>query len=191
MSGEQVAAATTISFGFYNINLSDFGSYDPEILKLSEVGDVMERASSGGCFAIDNNSDSGITDYLTFDPNNYTASDGTTKFYTSAELKSVLPVEYKAIQIASASLLTNSEGTILSTFDQWPLYSIKLQWVPAQTYTLNYDLNGGTGTAIASRKQQLEKAYSLENPSDWTKKGYEFNGWSFSSDRSGSHTACG
>lgn len=186
MSGEQVAAATTIEFGYYsNIDLSKIESYTPESLQLSEVGDEMERASSGGCFAIDNNSDSGITDYLTFDPNNYTASDGTTKFYTSAELKSVLPVEYKAIQIASASLLTNSEGTILSTFDQCPLYSIKLQWVPAQTYTLNYDLNGGTGTAIASRKQQLEKAYSLENPSDWTKKGYAFNGWSFSSDRSG------
>lgn len=184
MSGEQVAAATTISFGVNDIDLSKIS--DSTSLQLSEVGDVMERASSGGCFAIDNNSDSGITDYLTFDSNNYIASDGTTKFYTSAELKSDLPVEYKAIQIASASLLTNSEEeTILDTYDRWPLYSIKLQWVPAKTYTLNYDLNGGTGTAIASRKQQLEKAYSLENPSDWTKKGYEFNGWSFSKDGSG------
>lgn len=186
MSGEQVAAATTISFGVYNINLSDFGSYDSEILKLSEVGDVMKWASSGGCFAIDNNSDSGITDYLTFDSNNNIASDGTTKFYMSAELKSDLPVEYKAIQIVSASLLSDSEGSaITDTYESLPLYSIKLQWVPAETYTLNYDFNGGTGTAIASRKQQWEKAYSLENPSDWTKKGYEFNGWSFSSDRSG------
>ena len=87
MSGEQVAAATTISFGVSNIDLSTISSYPSTSLQLSEVGDVMERASSGGCFAIDNNSDSGITDYLTFDPNNYTASDGTTKFYTSAELK--------------------------------------------------------------------------------------------------------
>lgn len=186
MSGEQVAAATTISFGVNNIALSTISSYPSTSLQLSEVGDAMERASSGGCFAIDNNSDSGITDYLTFDPNNYTASDGTTKFYTSAELTTDLPVDYKAIQIVSASLLSDSEGeNIQDTYDSYPLYSIKLQWVPAQTYTLNYDLNGGTGTAIASRKQQLEKAYSLENPSDWTKKGYEFNGWSFSSDRSG------
>lgn len=184
MSGEQVAAATTISFGVNDIDLSKISSYASTSLQLSEVGDVMKWASSGGCFAIDNNSDSGITDYLTFDSNNYIASDSTTKFYTSAELTTDLPVEYKAIQIVSASLLYDSGGEpILDTYESWQLYSITLQWVPAQTYTLNYDFNGGTGTAIASRKQQWEKAYSLEYPPDWTKKGYAFYDWSFSSDR--------
>lgn len=190
MSGERVAAATTINFGdngTNDIKLSDIarGNVNLEGLLLSEKGDIMQRSTSGGCFAIDNDSASGITDYLTLNPNNYIASDGTTKFYTSAELKSDLPVEYKAIQIVSAKKLSNSEGDILDTYERYPLYSIKLQWVPAETYTLYYDLNGGTGTAIASRKQQWNKAYSLEKPSDWTRKGYAFNGWSFSKDGTG------
>lgn len=187
MSGERVAAATTINFGdngTNDIKLSDIasGNVNLEGLLLSEKGDIMQRSTSGGCFAIDNDSASGITDYLTLNPDNYIATDGTTKFYTSAELTTDLPVEYKAIQIVSAKKLSNSEGDILDTYERYPLYSIKLQWVPAQTYTLYYDLNGGTGTAIASRKQQWNKAYSLEKPSDWTRKGYAFNGWSFSKD---------
>ncbi|MBO5451716.1 MAG: InlB B-repeat-containing protein [Lachnospiraceae bacterium] len=178
MSGEQVAAATTIEFGYNsNIDLSKIESYTPESLQLSEVGDVMERASSGGSFVIDKeNSALGITDYFSFSTE--TASDNTTTYYKLATLNKALPVDYKAIQISGSS-----QTDINSTWGQ--VYSITLQWVPAETYTLNYDLNGGTGTAIASRKQQWEKAYSLENPSDWTKKGYAFYDWSFSSDRSG------
>lgn len=172
MSGEQVAAATTISFGVSNIDLSTISSYPSTSLQLSEVGDVMERASSGGSFVIDKeNSALGITDYFSFSTE--TALDNTTTYYKLATLNKALPVDYKAIQISGSS-----QTDISSTWGQ--VYSITLQWVPAETYTLNYDLNGGTGTAIASRKQQWEKAYSLENPSDWTKKGYEFNGWSFS-----------
>lgn len=184
MSGEQVAAATTIEFGYYsNIDLSKIESYTPESLQLSEMGDVMKETTSGGSFVIDKeNSASGITDYFSFSPG--TAEDGTTIYYTLATLNKALPVDYKAIQISGSSPLQNSEGAYINS-SSGRVYSITLQWVPAETYTLNYDLNGGTGTAIASRKQQWEKAYSLENPSDWTKKGYAFNGWSFSSDRSG------
>lgn len=184
MSGEQVAAATTIKFGDYSdIVLSNIGSYTPESLQLSEMGDAMKEDTSGGSFVIDKeNSASGITDYFSFSEG--TAEDGTTTYYKLATLDKALPVDYKAIQISGSSPLQNSEGRYINS-SSGQVYSITLQWVRAETYTLNYDLNGGTGTAIASRKQQWEKAYSLENPSDWTKKGYEFNGWSFSSDRSG------
>ncbi|MGN0245770.1 MAG: InlB B-repeat-containing protein [Lachnospiraceae bacterium] len=181
MSGERVAAATTISFG-NNVVAGhiDLSNYTSGSLQLSEVGDAMEWASSGGSFVIDADSDSGIKDCFTYAE--HTATDNTTIFYTSATLKN-LPVDYKAIQISSARVLQDSQGNnIISSYDYNEIYSIKLQWVPAQTYTLYYDLNGGTGTAIASRKQQWEKAYSLEKTSDWTRKGYAFNGWSFSKD---------
>ena len=106
-SGEQVAAATTIKFGDYSdIVLSNIGSYTPESLQLSEVGDVMEEASSGGSFVIDKeNSASGITDYFSFSEG--TAVDGTTTYYTLATLNKALPVDYKAIQISGSSPLQN------------------------------------------------------------------------------------
>ena len=66
MSGEQVAAATTIKFGYdSNIDLSKIESYTPESLQLSEMGDAMKEDTSGGSFVIDKeNSASGITDYF-------------------------------------------------------------------------------------------------------------------------------
>ena len=196
MSGIRVSAATTIGFGNNDgeIKLSDIPSIAPESLQLSEVGDIMQRSSSGGCFAIDATSDSGIVNYLNLNAYDQPASDGKTTFYTSASLKADLPVEYKAIQIVSASVLYNSDGStpIRDTFgDSYLLYSIKLQWVKADTYTLNYDLNAGNGTAISSRKQQMEKNYSLENPSDLTRAGYKFVGWSFSKDGSGTTYTAG
>ena len=194
ISGERVAAATTINFGNNvaaghidladSVTLSSILKENPTRLQLSAVGDAMQHGSSGGSFVINENSDSGITDYLTPTPYENLAADGST-VYQSATISKKLPVDYKAIQISAASVLLNSDGEkVSSPGDSCPIYSITLKWVPAQTYTLNYNLNGGTGTAIASRKQQWGKAYTFEKPSDWTKKGYKLDGWSFSSDGS-------
>lgn len=182
MSGIRVSAGNMISLGINHTPIGDCVG-----MTLSEVGDGLEYGSSGGCFTIDSTSDEGIRDYFEFG-DSMEATDGVTAVYMSIQINKELPVEYQSIKIASISKIPDSSPNAdypYVTYNGDVVNSIVFQWVPIESYILNYNFNGGTGTAIASQKQLCSETYSVQNPSDLTRTGYEFAGWSFSADGSG------
>lgn len=169
MSGVRVSAAVIA------VGASDTSITDCVNKTFSEVGDGLEKKSSGGNFFI--NAASDIGEYLSPAKGGtgiYIPGD-TKDYYEKVTISKELPVEYKALQITSVDE-TNYRDT-----DSHLIYEITFAWVPAQVYTLNFDLNGGT-TGALSQKYQWNKTYVFPESDKFIRAGYELMGWSFSPD---------
>ena len=80
-----------------------------EGLIFSEVGDGLNRTSSGGNFALGDVD--AFKDYLNFTEGG-TAEDRKTKYYTQVKvISNIFPSEYEAIKISKSEPVTNDDGT--------------------------------------------------------------------------------
>lgn len=183
MSGGDVYAAQEYSFGDYAdyriadyVNEGQTQGNDIAGVVLS-AGDSIMQNDSGGYFSVVL-SDTTIGQYV-----NYSERNNGNVTYTNELTITEIPDEYDGIQVKEAKkteyLFDTGYYIKQLTFDWYRQYA---------RYNLTFDVNGGTTTGviddITNCKFGSNEYYPLPEIQP-ERQGYLFEGWSFSSDRSG------
>ncbi|MGN0340905.1 MAG: hypothetical protein ACI4D0_10480 [Lachnospira sp.] len=117
----------------------------------SEVGDGLNKTSSGGNFALGDGNLDAFKEYLTF-TEGYTASDGETVYYTKVEVQSNnFPSGYESIKISKCEAVTklSEDGTEtipVEVSGEDVLYRLTFEWVPKTTISVGIPTAMTTGT---------------------------------------------
>lgn len=117
----------------------------------SEVGDGLNKNSSGGNFALADGNLDMFKEYMTFTGGN-TASDGETVYYTKVEVKSNnFPSGYESIKISKCEAVTKSYEDGIETIPvevsgEGQLYRLTFEWVPKTTISVGIPMAMTKGT---------------------------------------------
>lgn len=117
----------------------------------SEVGDGLNKTSSGGNFALADGNLDIFKEYMTF-TEGYTASDNETVYYTKVEVKSNnFPSGYESIKISKCEAVTKSseDGTEtipVEVSGEGQLYRLTFEWVPKTTISVGIPMAMTKGT---------------------------------------------
>jgi len=89
---------------------------------------------------------------------------------------------------------SSSDGTGMkfpakTYFTPWENITLYAVWVEASsiTYTVTYNINGGTGTTPASQTVNDNSSVTLASGSSFSRNGYSFGGWNTNSSGTGIH----
>ncbi|MCH4168943.1 MAG: InlB B-repeat-containing protein [Streptococcaceae bacterium] len=109
-------------------------------------------------------------------------------YYTESNGSGTKVTDSNGFFLSNVSVLTDGNGKWINEGDAKTLYA---KWT-ANTYKINYDKNGGSGSASSS---QITKTYGTAanhaTVGTMYKEGYSFNGWSTSQTYTGSPIAAG
>lgn len=146
LSGVSVSAAQMYTVGIDKAS-SEKTIQECEGVIFSEVGDGLEKTSSGGNFALGDGNLDAFKEYLNFTEGG-TANDNKTKYYTKVEVKSSnFPSQYKSIKITDCNKVTNADGTSDALDgDYYPIYQLTFAWVPNTTISIGQTVSLTTGT---------------------------------------------
>lgn len=100
------------------------------------------------------------------------APTGSATYYTYRFYKSTVTQNFTisfSVTASGSAVKGTSKGTVT------------LQLGPLQSYQITYNLNGGTGTAIASQTKYYGRSIVLSNGSNWQKTNCTLIGWNTSS----------